>query len=163
MILQIEVIDVSKPTITKTKTGKGEYSTIEVSYRKDGKIEGKKLFSFASPQIYNAAQSWKKGDVINLEIAKEEAKDGRSYWQWKHILNDSEVAVANTETKQTPASQERANVQLYIIKQSSLSNAVATLAVGSKAIKAEDVISLAEKYVDFVLGNIGPQEEPIVE
>lgn len=47
--------------------------------------------------------------------------------------------------------EERAARQVSIVRQSSLSNAIATLTVGSKAaLKVEEVLEVAQQYVDFV-------------
>jgi hypothetical protein len=56
------------------------------------------------------------------------------------------VSGSNYETK-----EERAARQVLIVKQSSLTNAVATLSPGAKAaLDANAVIDLAQKYADWV-------------
>lgn len=49
-----------------------------------------------------------------------------------------------------PTAEERTKTQNHIIRQSSLAQANATLAVGSKGVNPDDVLALAEKYVAWV-------------
>ena len=51
-----------------------------------------------------------------------------------------------------PSPEERAARQVYIIRQSSLSNATAILSVGAKSLKVSDVIATAKELEDFVFG-----------
>lgn len=60
---------------------------------------------------------------------------------------------APRSTYETP--EERAARQVYIVKQSSIGAAIATLSVGAKAVKQDDVITMAQKYTDFVFGKPG--------
>jgi len=156
--IQIEVINVSEPKVTKTT--RGQYSSIEVAYKKDGKVEGKKLMSFASAEVYEAARTWESGQVVNIEIGK----DDKGYWQWQKVLgeaNHSVVAgneatpvksggktVSNYETR-----EERQQRQQFIIRQSSLERAVEYFTLtGHKKATPEDIKSLAEVFVDYVNG-----------
>jgi hypothetical protein len=49
-----------------------------------------------------------------------------------------------------PTADERAKTQNHIIRQSSLAQAVATLAIGSKGAKPAEVLAVAEEYVAWV-------------
>ena len=156
MQIQIDVIDVSKPVPGPG----GKYSHIEVAYRKDGKVEGKKLMSFVHPEVYKAAQSFVAGNTYNIEIGKEAGKDGKEYWQWQKVYDGSAPAspvaeagapfkpaakpVSNYETK-----EERVARQVMIVRQSSISNAIATLGTGKH--KVDDVLDIAKKYEAFVM------------
>jgi len=134
-------------------------------YKNDqGQAQNKKLMSFANPAVFKAAQEWQKGDVIHVSTEK----DTNGYWQWTAVGGADDttdtggssapatqgnaakpatrVSGSNYETK-----EERAARQVMIVRQSSLSNAVATLGIeGSKA-TANDVITLAKLYEQFVL------------
>jgi len=73
----ITVIDVSAPV--RVATAKGGYNAIDVAYRKDGKIEGKKIVDFANKEVYNQL---KNGGMIvgkSYEVQLEKVND---YWQW---------------------------------------------------------------------------------
>lgn len=49
-----------------------------------------------------------------------------------------------------PTADERNKTQNHIIRQSSLAQAVATLAIGGKAVKPDDILKVAEQYVEWV-------------
>ena len=51
-----------------------------------------------------------------------------------------------------PTQEERAQTQVYIIRQSSLTNAVATLTTKGKPISSDEVLTLARVYEGHVLG-----------
>ena len=164
--MQVNVVDVSSLNTHSAKNGR-QYQSIEIMYKNDaGQAQNKKLMSFANPAVFKAAQTLQKGDVVHVSTEK----DANGYWQWTAVGNDAadvtdkrddgtsqgstqaassaptRVSGSNYETK-----DERAARQVMIVRQSSLSNAVSTLAIeGSKA-TANDVISLAKLYEGFVL------------
>jgi len=165
--MQVNVVDVSSLNTHSAKNGR-QYQSIEIMYKNDaGQAQNKKLMSFANPAVFKAAQTWQKGDTVHVSTEK----DANGYWQWTAVGNDAadvtdkrdgnaaqgstqaassaptRVSGSNYETK-----DERAARQVMIVRQSSLSNAVSTLAIeGSKA-TANDVISLAKLYEGYVLG-----------
>jgi hypothetical protein len=159
--MQILIIDVAPPETHTAKNGK-EYQSVEVTYKGDnGQTSSKKLMSFANPQVFKGAQTWVKGNSINIDSQK----DDNGYWQWKGILAEGQAPAVQVSTAQPrvgqsaptrvtgnnyPTADERNMTQTYIIRQSSLGHAVATLAIeGSKA-TANDVIALASMYEGFV-------------
>lgn len=100
-------------------------------------------------------------------------KDDKGYWQWTSVervapgaaaevapapsASTSRSASANTapaqrtNTYETP--EERAIKQVYIVKQSSVANAIALLSVGVKSPPSVDaVLETAQKFTDFVFG-----------
>jgi hypothetical protein len=162
--MQVNVVDVSSLNTHQAKNGR-QYQSIEIMYKNDqGQAQSKKLMSFSNPAVFKAAQEWAKGDVIHVSTEK----DGNGYWQWTAVgsaesTSDTRTnnAAAPTQAKATTrvsgsnyeTKDERAARQVMIVRQSSLSNAVATLAIeGSKA-TANDVISLAKLYEGYVLGS----------
>ena len=162
--MQVNVVDVSNLNTHTAKNGR-EYQSVEVMYKNDqGQAQNKKLMSFANPSVFKAAQAWNKGDVVHVSTEK----DTNGYWQWTAVGNAD--SVSDKRSDDAPATQgnaakpatrvsgsnyetkeERAVRQVMIVRQSSLSNAVATLGIeGSKA-TANDVINLAKLYEQFVL------------
>jgi hypothetical protein len=159
--IQIEVISVG--AIQKVPTAKGFYETVEVAYRKDGKVEGKKIMSFANPAIFKAVQKLAQGETVDVTTEKNEA----GFWQWTGLNSGAAVTqptpsqtssaastgtvaakpVSNYETK-----EERAARQVMIVRQSSLSNAVSTLSVGAKHLTPSEVVAVAKEYERYVLG-----------
>jgi len=160
--MQLDIIDVSQPSTATTRNGR-QYQSIEVTFKNDeGKVQSKKLMSFSNPDVFKTAQTWEKGDIVNVATEKDEA----GYWQWTRVLAEGEQspapavqtasATARPATRVTGSNyetkEERALRQVMIVRQSSLANAVATLATHGKAITEIDVIGLAKKYENFVLG-----------
>jgi hypothetical protein len=99
-----------------------------------------------------------KGESVEVKTEK----DQNGYWQWTAIGEGTSSA----PTSQSPSSnagatrvtgsnyetrEERTVKQKYIVKQSSLSVAANLLAIGAKnPPTAEEVISLANKFVEYV-------------
>lgn len=149
----VEIIDVGAPQ--SVKTGKGQYQTLEVSYRNEqGQVQGKKLMSFSNPAVFKDIQGYAKGDRVDVATVKDDA----GYWQWKAIAKEGE-APARTEAAK-PASgggkvigsnyetaEERARRQVYIIRQSSLSTAVELLGQGKPV---NEVIATAKQFEAYV-------------
>tara|TARA_R100001463_G_scaffold4162_6_gene15977 strand:- start:11673 stop:12230 length:558 start_codon:yes stop_codon:yes gene_type:complete len=168
--MQVNVVDVSSLNTHSAKNGR-QYQSIEIMYKNDaGQAQNKKLMSFANPAVFKAAQTWQKGDVVHVSTEK----DANGYWQWTAVGNDANdvtdkrddgtaqgttQAASSTSSAPTRVSgsnyetkDERAARQVMIVRQSSLANAVSTLAIeGSKA-SANDVINLAKLYEGYVLG-----------
>ena len=165
--MQIEVIDVGTVNSHSAKNGR-QYQSIEVTYKNEaGQAGNKKLMSFSHPDVFKTAQSWTKGDSVNIDSVK----DDNGYWQWKAILQAGQApsvsAPAKASSAANPAARgnsyptvdERAQTQVYIIRQSSLTNANATLATTGKPVSQAEVVALAQVYERFVLG----QGEAVVE
>lgn len=82
--LQLEIISVSAPAFTKT--ARGGYNSIEVAYKNNGKIEGKKFVDFNNKAIYEAVQQLQSGQTVYVTTEK---GDGDQYWQWSRISTDA--------------------------------------------------------------------------
>ena len=164
--MQVTIIDVGPAETHVTKTGK-DYQSVEVVYKGDnGQTASKKLMSFANPDVFKQAQTWTKGDSVNVNTQK----DDNGYWQWLGILAEGQAEASSAPVAQAkprvggqatrvsgsnyPTSEERGKTQVFIVRQSSLSNAVATLAMNkdSGGSTPEQVIALAKQYEGWVLG-----------
>ena len=156
--MQIEVIDVGVVNSHSAKNGR-QYQSIEVTYKNEaGQASNKKLMSFSHPDVFKTAQTWTKGDSVNIDSVK----DDNGYWQWTKVLGEGQAPSASAPKAGSsspaargnsfPTSDERAQTQVYIIRQSSLTNANATLATTGKPVSQDEVIKLAKVYQDFVLG-----------
>jgi len=143
--------------IESVEKGRTKYQIANVVYTFNGANKSTKIMSFANPQVFKDIQTYSPG----TELVVETTKNGQGYDQWSKVSvagaappNGSapSSAAPRTNTYETP--EERKLKQLYIIKQSSISTAVATLSVGSKVPPTpDDVLKLAQIYVDFVYGN----------
>ncbi len=142
------------------KNGKN-YETAEVVYKKDGQTQTKKLVSFNNPAVFAGVKAAKKGETYSIT----QEKDKNDYWQWtsfKPASNDEAPAQAAQSSSPRPAQtntfqrdfeskDERETKQRYIIRQSSLSNAVSILTTGAKAPpNINDVKKLADELVAYV-------------
>ena len=114
--------------------------------------------SFSHPDVFKTAQTWTKGDSVNIDSVK----DDNGYWQWTKVLADGQAPSARPAKASSaspaargnsfPTQDERAQTQVYIIRQSSLTNANATLATKGKVVTQDEVVQLAKVYERFVLG-----------
>lgn len=152
----VEVVDV----VNETKTGSNgkSYTALTVTYRSNGKVAEKKIMSFAAPEVYKFFSTAQKGDSTDVVSVKNE-KTG--YWDWTAIgTGGGDVAqqsnpAATTATRVSGSNYEtkveRAVRQRYIIRQSSVSSAIAALAVGAKASpKSGEIIELAKMIEEYV-------------
>lgn len=155
--MQIQIIATSVET---KPTQKGSYQQLEVTFKNltYNKTESKKVMSFgANANAFKALADAQPGSVWDVEVTK----NAQGYNDWTSV----KPSVAGQASEPTNASkpsttsarpayetpEERAQRQVFIIRQSSLSAAVATLSVGAKGVKPSDVIALATEYTDFVL------------
>lgn len=152
--INIDLIDAEFSDVPK-KNGKGTYGQLTVTYKNDeGKVEAKKLLDFATPQdTFQKLRLAKKGDTFAIT----RVKNDNGFWEWTDISTQTapvgktaQVAAPGFSKPSYETADERAAKQLYIIKQSSISSAVALLA-GSGASSA-DVLKTAQEFVDYVLG-----------
>ena len=148
--MQIEVLSVTTNTVP---TAKGSYQVAEVAYKDEGgKVTGKKIMSFANKDVFTTISKAKTGDVFSVTSEK----DDKGYWQWKTISTG--MAQSSTSAKPgtaTPRStyetpEERKQRQDYIIRQSSLSSAIAALKTEKSVPSVDDVLKVAEQFVQFV-------------
>lgn len=156
--MQVTVIDVAQETLS-AKNGR-TFQQLVVSYKNDkGMAQAKKLVSFANPDLFKAAKSWTKDQIINVKTVK---NDKTGYWDWvglegetvsesKPTASATRVTGSNYETK-----EERAARQVYIIRQSSLATAVDLLGQGAST---DTVIETAKVFETYVLGNTGSFED----
>lgn len=141
----------------QTPAGK-RYQVAEVIYKQNGETKTKKIMSFVNPAVFAVVKDAKSGDVYTIT----QEKDDKGYFQWTSITSGAEAAASPVSAPaRSPAApstgrdfetkDERAERQKLIVRQSSLSNAIATLAPGAKtALDPNAVLDLAEKYVAWV-------------
>jgi hypothetical protein len=153
--------------IKTVPTAKGSYQTADVAYKNNsfqGKVEGKKVMSFgATKNAFTSLSTATPGQTYEVEIVKND----KGYNDWINLApavagaaspvatpaagKASSPAASPRSTYETP--EERAQRQVMIVRQSSLSTAVASLAVGGKsALKPIDVVNTAKQFEAYVLG-----------
>lgn len=170
--MQIEVlkVDVSQAT---NRAGKS-YNVAEIAYKNldSGKVEGKKIVDFANKDIFQVVTNAKTGESFNVVTQKNE-KSG--YWDWvamnKGGAAPSPVQGGRAAGNASPRSnyetpEERAARQVYIVRQSSVSSAVALLKTEKTQPKIEEVIDTAKVIEGYVFGadkNQKPEGDPAFE
>lgn len=162
MQFQIEVLTVTKSQ-QMSKANK-PYTMVEVAFKKDGKVEGKKLLEFNAKEVCKALEGATTGSKFDIVSEKE-----GDYWQWKSAVPSGSVSASPAVSSSPAASgysstsskspvkgewetrEERAAKQIMIVKQSSLANAIATLKLDKVSPDRNQVLELAQAYTDWVL------------
>lgn len=96
--LQLEIISVSQPAFTKT--ARGGYHSIEVAYKNNGKIEGKKFVDFNNKEIFEALQKLQSGQTVYVVTEK---GDGEQFWQWTSVTTEAPANAAEDSSGGTSA------------------------------------------------------------
>jgi len=125
MQFQIEVINV-QTTSRPTKTG-GTYTMLDVAFKRldTGKIEGKKVVSFASKSIFDLLSKAKNGDQFSVTSEKNEQT---TYWEWTVVIPvdaTTAASVASTTPKagfaspkstyETADAHRKENIDKYLL------------------------------------------------
>ena len=169
MSFQIEIVKV-------TVESKGKYRVAVVDHKTaDGKVDSKKIMSFTFKDVFDTLSNAKQGDVFDIDSKKiKNEKDGKEYWTWVaanslgkagtstgNQTNSSKVVSAVRSSYETP--EERAARQVYIVRQSSLSNAVAYFeAKGDTKFDPDAVIDVAKRFETYVFSNESLPETKIL-
>lgn len=159
--MQISIIATSVET---KATAKGSYQQLEVTYKNlsyQGKVESKKLMSFgANAGAFKVLAEAATGSQWEVTVVK----NAQGYNDWTAVAPSSQApagapspqtgAQARTQPGQTRSTyetpEERAQRQILIVRQSSLSAAIATLSVGAKSVKPDEAIAVAKQYENYV-------------
>lgn len=163
--LQIKIVSIElNDKMTKTQK---PYVEIEVAFKNQSyqdKMEAKKVNPFGDKTVYDTLKNAKAGQVFTITRVKE-----GEYWQWVGITEGAAsapvasqgAAKGTTPAITTPApkstyetAEERAKKQVYIVRQSSISNAIEYMN-GTGAIKkasAKDVTLCAKEFEQYVFG-----------
>lgn len=166
--MQITILNIAK--VQKTGPSGKPYDVLDIAYKNDtfqGKVEGKNLMPFgANAGGFNVLKNATNGQTYEITVVKND----KGYNDWTNAtqveagaapspaqapqrsINNAAApapSAARTNTFETPA--ERAAKQTYIVRQSSISSAIAMLGTNSKTpVKAEDVLEVAKKFEKFV-------------
>jgi hypothetical protein len=152
--MQVQIQEVNVETVTK---GRNTYQVANVVYTANGRNSTKKLFSFNDEVVFAAAAKAKPG-IYDVEVKK----DG-DYWVWVSITPVSASTPAATPasgrapTRDYETHDERMRRQVYIVKQSSIANAIALLAIKAENTPSvAEVIETAQQLVDYVFDTNEP-------
>jgi hypothetical protein len=161
--LVIEVLSAS----VSTHPGKtGNYQVCELAFKNKSfqdKVEGKKIMSFAEKNAFETLKGASMGQVFTIV----RQKDDKGYWKWVDVqsgeVSNMSTPSASQATQATPAKttpkstyetpEERAARQVMIVRQSSISSAVALAAASSKTkVTPEEIIEVAKQFEAYVMG-----------
>ncbi len=168
--MQIEIINVA---VTQVPTAKGSYGRAEVTYKNKSyqdKVESKPIMDFSAKDVFNTLKDSKFGDQFT--ILRE--KNDKGFWDWKKIVTEADQAMFNEEEKKnrsissmaTPTANtsprstyetadERAARQVLIVRQSSVSSAIAALKTEKVQLDANQIVDLARQLEAYVMKDMG--------
>lgn len=159
----MSLITVQDVRIEEVKKGRTSYEKATLVFTDEkGEQRTKYIVSWSNPQVFATAKKAVSGQKYEMTQEKQ-----GEYWNitaLSQVVSDADQPQAGsitTKTGSVPArsnyetSEERAQRQLMIVRQSSISNAIALLSpTGSKAVpQVEDVLKVAQRFVDFVYDN----------
>jgi hypothetical protein len=181
MKIKIIAVELSKAT---DKSGK-PYTVVEVSYKNlsyKGAIESRKIMPFgATADTNKLLAKASAGEFYDINVVKND----KGYNDWvAAVLSDEDTPAAAPATsgKAAPASaavsattsvpkstyetaEERAKKQVYIVRQSSITSAMAFLQMTGEqgTARVADVLDLAKKFENYVFGIETPAKAPYVD
>ncbi len=156
-------ITVLKNDIQKVKN----YNVAEVAYKTDdGKVKGMKVLDFVQKDVFATLKDVQPGDVLDADFEK----NAKGFWQFAQLVKtgvkaDTAVAAQSASSSSPTANQantasrgnwetsdERAKRQVMIVRQSSLSNAIAfSDMIGNKKADLQDIVAIAKVFEGYVL------------
>lgn len=161
MSFQIEILKVGVESRGKFKTATVDHKT------SDGKVDSKKIQSFTFKDVFEVLTQAKPGEVFDIESKKiKNEKDGKEYWTWvAAVKKDGQISSNPTSNVKAVRSsyetpEERAARQVYIVRQSSVANAVALLARDGIPPNPAEVIAVARQFEAYVFETSGSQPQP---
>ena len=169
----VEIVNVTPPVFIKTV--KGGYNVLEVAFKQDGRVGGKKFMDFAAPGVYNLLETAKAGDIFDVVSEK----NAKGYIDWVSV-NPGTAAEAGQEAPESSSNvvpkassaparpgrvvgntyetaEERATKQAVIVRQATLNAAIEF--VGETSIG--EVLKVANKFEDYVYTDLQARAESL--
>jgi hypothetical protein len=148
-------VTINSVNVEWVNKGKTKYGKATVQYSYNGDIRTQNVMSFSNPTVFKQVQEL-EGKEVEVDVGKNES----GFNEWRAIKVDAEsfgsspapaapvrVTGSNYET---PA--ERAKKQVYIIKQSSIANAIEIAKTDGIGLSVKGVLDIAQQLTDWVLG-----------
>ena len=180
---QIEIVNVTPPVFIKTV--KGGYNVLEVAFKQDGRVGGKKFMDFAAPGVYNLLETAKAGDIFDVVSEK----NAKGYIDWVSV-NPGTAAEAGPEVAQADSgasspvaakpgytgkgrvvgstyetAEERATKQAAIIRQATLNAAIefhrGELNTAQGPDEFESVLATARQFETYTYSNLQARAESL--
>ena len=142
-----------------TKVGEvykeGKWPKMIVEYVRDGKPQKRTLVAVGdTKKVMSDLSNFKAGDQVEVKVEK----DG-DFWNWVGVEVPAKVSPKTSftgrSTYETP--EERARRQVYIVRQSSIANALEFLNAKGNKSSVDEVIDVAKKFVSFVFSTEGQE------
>jgi hypothetical protein len=162
--MEIKVTAVDGP-VAQSK-GKGNWQEYKVSYvDKMGRNKTQTIRSFEQQTFSDFAEISDGDFPVNVEVTVKKEGD---FWNWKGAkvigaaTNDTPAKTNNTSSGSTVSkgnwetAEERAAKQKYIVRQSSITNAIALCGAGNPV---DVILTVAKAFEDFVFSG----EIPVAE
>lgn len=155
--MQINILVIQKEIKETTGPSGKSYKVAEIAYKNlgSGKLEEGKVNSYS--KCFKEASNLESGQSFSVEKEKNDA----GFWNWISIKPLTEQSTTKPTVPTNPTSlvkstyetpEERAKKQIYIIRQSSISNAIHMLSIGAtQALPTEGVLNLAQVLSNWVL------------
>lgn len=125
---------------------KNPTTTLDVTYQSGGVTGNQRIVPFANPSVFKALDGASAGDSFDVAVSK----NAKGYDVWSSIGavgTIKDVAVVNKVVGSNyETADERAIKQRYIVRQSSLANAIAL----SGKSKVEEIIEIAKQFEEYV-------------
>jgi len=151
---KITIISVSNEFIKKEKGG---YNALTVNFTDErGKTTARKIFDFAAKEVYASLKGASPGQVYEVS----EQKNTKGYDEFTSAKPTSEKVAVPPAGAAVPKSNyesadERAARQKLIVRQSSVSSAIALLVLqGDKKSTVDNVVQIAKQLEDFVYDRV---------
>jgi hypothetical protein len=153
-------VTINSVNVEWIQKGKSKYGKAAVSYTFNGEQRNSNIMSFVNPNVFKQVQEL-EGQEVEVTLTK----NAQGYSEWSSISAGGITASKDGNTPTAPAtstrvtgsnyetSEERAQRQVYIVKQSSISSAISLLKTEQNSPSVEEVLSVAQSFVDFVFGN----------
>lgn len=149
---------------------KGRYKQAEIAYKDVAKnqVTSKKIMSFNNPNVYKTLVDAKNGELYTIEMQKND----KGYWDWTAVTTgqtkEAGTTATGAKTFASPKSsyetpEERAQRQVYIVRQSSLASATELLVATKKNATKEDVVEVAKFYEEYVFGTTSSRTIPLAD
>lgn len=151
-------ITVKNVEVQEVQKGKGRpYSVATVEYDFNGNARTQKVMSFTNPGVFAVVKDLASGDVVDVDVTK----NAQGYNEWAKVTKAAAGASPAPQTQRSTGSnyetrEERQQRQVYIIRQSSLAQAVQFLSK-EEDVSINQVLDVADRFVDYVMNGNSPQ------
>ena len=167
-------VKIQEVNVEFVKNGKNGYEVANVNYLYKGEAKTTKIMSFSNPQVFKDVQK-----LVGKTVEVDTTQNGK-YTNWAKLTvveegPDQKPTSYGTSTKPTSTAvrstyetpEERAQRQLMIVRQSSISNAIEALKVTDKdadLLTIDNILEVAQQFVAFVYGKDAlPEPESLEE